>query len=50
MMFMLDCMKDDGFFRQIGLEQMMEIPEEVQTEKVKKIPQDHKKPTKAGAK
>ena len=53
MMLMIECMMDDGFFKQIGLEQMLEAPEkEVQAGKVTKIPQDHKKKqaTKAGEK
>jgi hypothetical protein len=45
-----ECMKDDGFFNQLGLTQM--LAEEEPTEKVTKIPQDHKKKqtTKAGDK
>lgn len=42
---LMDCMSDDGFFKQIGLEQM--IADE-QTEKVTKMPQDHKKKTTKG--
>lgn len=42
------CMGDDGFFRQIGLEQflktLMEQTEE-ETKKIPKTPQDHKKKT-----
>lgn len=37
-----DCMRDDGFFNQLGLTQML-ATEEVPNEKVAKIPQDHKK-------
>ena len=40
---MIECMHDDGFFKQIGLEQMMAVP----TEKEVKTPQDHKKKTTA---
>lgn len=40
---LMECMSDDGFFKQIGLEQMMS--EDNQTEKVTKMPQDHKKKT-----
>lgn len=49
MQLMSDCMADDGFFRNLGLEQIMEQSEEEEVEK--KIPQDHKrKTTKAIAK
>lgn len=44
MQVLTECMGDDGFFKQIGLEQMMSTDN--QTEKVKKMPQDHKKKTK----
>lgn len=44
-----ECMKDDGFFNQLGLTQML-ATEEVPNEKVTKIPQDHKRKTKAGEK
>lgn len=37
---MFDCMADDGFFERIGLDKMFETN---QTEKVAKVPQDHKK-------
>lgn len=37
-----DCMRDDGFFNQLGLTQML-ATEEVPNEKVAKMPQDHKK-------
>lgn len=37
-----DCMRDDGFFNQLGLTQML-TTEEVPNEKVEKMPQDHKK-------
>ena len=46
-----DCMRDDGFFNQLGLTQML-ATEEVPNEKVAKMPQDHKKKqaSKAGSK
>ena len=37
-----DCMRDDGFFNQLGLTQML-ATEEAPNEKVAKMPQDHKK-------
>lgn len=37
-----DCMRDDGFFNQLGLTQML-ATEEDPNEKVTKMPQDHKK-------
>lgn len=40
MELMIACMADDGFFKRIGLEQMMGAN---QTEKTPKTPQDHKK-------
>lgn len=40
---MIECMHDDVFFKQIGLEQMMAVP----TEKEVKTPQNHKKKTTA---
>ena len=36
---LFECMSDDGFFRQIGLEQMTEMSQT-------KIPQDHKRKSK----
>lgn len=48
MTLMLECMDDDGFFSQIGLTQLVE---NAQAEsKPKKVPQDHKKSTKATGK
>lgn len=46
---MVDCMSDDGFFKQIGLTQMIEAMAEEEQEKPKqtKTPQDHKKKTTA---
>lgn len=46
---MVDCMSDDGFFKQIGLTQMIEAmaEEEQEVPKEPKKPQDHKKKTTA---
>lgn len=44
-----ECMRDDGFFKQLGLTQMLTAEEEPK-DKVTKIPQDHKRKTKAGEK
>ena len=41
MTVIFECMKDDGFFNQLGLTQMLAEPEA--TEKVTKITQDHKR-------
>ncbi len=49
---MIDCMNDDGFFKQIGLDKMLESEteeeqEEQEVPKEPKKPQDHKKKTTA---
>lgn len=41
MQMMSECMSDDGFFRNLGLEQITEQTEQENTQK--KVPQDHKK-------
>ena len=47
MELMIEVMTDDDFFKQIGLEQMMK---KAQTERKRKMPQDHKKSVKASEK
>lgn len=48
MELMIDCMGDDGFFKRIGLEQLIQQTSEQKPKKEPKTPQDHKpKTTKA---
>lgn len=42
---LIEQMGEDGFFKQIGLEQMMNQTEEPKAKKEPKTPQDHKKKT-----
>lgn len=44
---MIEQMAEDGFFKHIGLEQMMKEPQTEETKALPKVPQDHKKKQKA---
>lgn len=54
MQLLMECMGDDGFFKQMGLEQMLSQAKDKEETETPKIPQDHKTKTtrtrKAGVK
>ena len=45
MSMLIECMEEDGFFKLIGLEELFKTNQTEESQKVTKIPQDHKKKT-----
>ena len=43
MSLLIECMDEDGFFKMIGLEEIMKADQTEETKKQSKTPQDHKK-------